>query len=187
MIRIADQGGWFQQFRVILILRISPIPYPLFNYAIATTNVKYGPYISSSCAILIPEAFITIYSGRLLKTLADIKNAREHLTPVQITYNVIGLLVAVGVTIAGTIYGRQAVRELEIKEQAEKREATEDLNGSHTYPVDSRLSKSSGLVSVDAPFQSYDLQRHAGNMSGHYKPREGIDPPVSSRLQSDVI
>ena len=61
LIRIADKGGWFEQFRVLLILRISPIPYPLFNYAIATTNVEYGPYICSSAAILVPEAFITIY------------------------------------------------------------------------------------------------------------------------------
>ncbi|KAH7439576.1 hypothetical protein KP509_04G067600 [Ceratopteris richardii] len=61
LIRIADQGGWFQQFRVLLVLRLSPIPYALFNYAIATTNVKYGPYICSSVLILIPESFITIY------------------------------------------------------------------------------------------------------------------------------
>lgn len=136
LIRIADQGGWFQQFRAILILRVSPIPYPVFNYAIATTNVKYGPYASSSCAILIPEAFVTIYSGRLLRTLADMKSSRRHLTPLQITYNVIGLIVAVVVTIAGTVYGKKAVRELEIKEQAGKREHADEINGSHTSPLD---------------------------------------------------
>ncbi|KAH7439578.1 hypothetical protein KP509_04G067600 [Ceratopteris richardii] len=126
LIRIADQGGWFQQFRVLLVLRLSPIPYALFNYAIATTNVKYGPYICSSVLILIPESFITIYSGRLLKTLAEIKSSKRHLTPLQIAYNIIGFCLAVSVTIGVTIYGKRALQELEIKEQAMN--CNEELN-----------------------------------------------------------
>lgn len=129
LIKLAEQGGWLQQFRVLLILRVSPIPYPLFNYVIATTNVKYGPYICSSCAILIPEAFITIYSGRLIKTLADMKSSSQHMTSFEIACNVLGFFMAVGVTIAGTIYGKKALRELEIKEQAGKGEAAEEMNG----------------------------------------------------------
>lgn len=176
LIRIADQGGWLQQFRVLLILRVSPIPYPLFNYAIATTNVKYGPYICSSCAILIPEAFVTIYSGRLLKTLADMKTSRQHMTPFQIAYNALGLCVAVGVTVAITIYGKKAVRELEIKEHAGKREATEEMNGFPTSP--SADYKSGGLVTaVEVPYDAYEFQEHQGNSFGrHQKPSAGVLP-----------
>ena len=61
LIRLAGQVSWLRQFQVLFILRLSPIPYSVFNYIIATTNVKYGPYVCSSTAILIPEAFITIY------------------------------------------------------------------------------------------------------------------------------
>lgn len=135
LIRIADQGGWFKQFRVLLVLRVSPIPYALFNYAIATTNVKYGPYICSSCAILIPESFITIYSGRLLKTLAEMKSSKQHMTPLQITYNVLGFCLATGVTVGVTIYGKRALQELEIKEQAAKLEVAEELDSFPTSPI----------------------------------------------------
>lgn len=168
LIRIADQGGWFQQFRVLLILRVSPIPYALFNYAIATTNVKYGPYICSSCAVLIPESFITIYSGRLLKTLADMKNARQHMTPFEIAYNVVGFCVAVGVTIAVTIYGKQAVRELEMKEL--KDDTLEEMNRFPTSP----MANGGPRIIVDLPHQDAGLQEQQGSSMGlHQKPLEG--------------
>eukprot|EP00250_Pteridium_aquilinum_P006235 c16193_g1_i2 orf=706-1758(-) len=169
LIRIADQGGWFKQFRVLLILRLSPIPYALFNYAIATTNVAYGPYICSSCAILIPESFITIYSGRLLKTLADMKSSRQHMTPLQITSNVVGFCVAVGVTITVTIYGKRAVRELEIKEQALK---NEEMNGFPTSLVDSPKNQGPMTI-VELPYQATQLEEQGSSMGLHWKLPEG--------------
>eukprot|EP00249_Psilotum_nudum_P017719 c26457_g1_i1 orf=653-1621(-) len=151
MISIADRGGWFYQFRVVFLLRISPIPYALFNYAVSTTNIKYGQYITASCAAMVPEGFISIYSGRLLRTLADMKHAKHHWTAVEIVYNLVGLCVAVGVTIAGTIYGRKTFHNLELKE-AQRTDAGEQMDGPHTHQMDSRSLKDMGLVSVDIPF-----------------------------------
>ncbi|KAI5071610.1 hypothetical protein GOP47_0013861 [Adiantum capillus-veneris] len=162
LIRVADQGGWCQQFRVLLVLRVSPIPYALFNYAIATTNVKYGPYICSSCAILIPESFITIYSGRLLKTLAEMKSSKQHMTPLQITYNVLGFCLAVGVTIGVTIYGKRALEELEIKEQATRRELAAELENFSTSRMNGGPVTIVGLsqesIQVQEQASSLDLQ-----------------------------
>ncbi|MCO5577769.1 hypothetical protein L7F22_031602 [Adiantum nelumboides] len=164
LIRIADQGGWFQQFRVLLVLRVSPIPYALFNYAIATTNVKYGPYICSSCAILIPESFITIYSGRLLKTLAEMKSSKQHLTPLQITYNVLGFFLAVGVTIGVTIYGKRALQELEIREEATRRESAAELE---SFPP-SRMN--GGLVTIVGLSQeSIQIQAQSSSLDSQEK------------------
>jgi len=61
VIRLAGEGSWFQQFRVVALFRISPFPYTIFNYAIVVTRMKFGPYICGSIAGMVPEAFIYIY------------------------------------------------------------------------------------------------------------------------------
>eukprot|EP00897_Mesotaenium_endlicherianum_P008978 jgi/Mesen1/8108/ME000435S07289 len=106
LLRMAENGGWLHQFRVVVLLRMSPFPYSVFNYAITATRIKYGPYIAGSI-------------GRLLKTLSDAHQQKQRrLTPVEIVYEALGLCVAVGITIAGTWYGRRALRELEQEEAA---------------------------------------------------------------------
>lgn len=66
MIRLAAEGDWFHQFKVVAIFRISPFPYTIFNYAIVVTSMKFWPYLGGSIAGMIPEAFIYIY--RSVKT-----------------------------------------------------------------------------------------------------------------------
>jgi uncharacterized membrane protein YdjX (TVP38/TMEM64 family) len=59
--QVAEQGGWVHQARTIALLRVSPFPYPLFNYAVTAIKIKFAPYIGGSILGIIPEAFITIY------------------------------------------------------------------------------------------------------------------------------
>ncbi|XP_058085135.1 uncharacterized protein LOC131232716 isoform X2 [Magnolia sinica] len=61
IMRLAGEGNWFHQFRAVTLLRISPFPYIIFNYAVVATNIKYGPYIFGSLVGTVPEVFITIY------------------------------------------------------------------------------------------------------------------------------
>ncbi|GAB2253919.1 hypothetical protein Droror1_Dr00021728 [Drosera rotundifolia] len=117
MLRLAGEGSWFQQFRVVAIFRISPFPYTIFNYAIVVTNMRFWPYLCGSVTGMVPEAFIYIYSGRLIKTLADIQSGKHHLTPVEIVYNVISFIVAVIMTIAFTLYGKKTLNELKEAEE----------------------------------------------------------------------
>nr|CAB3495804.1 unnamed protein product [Digitaria exilis] len=51
---------------------------------------------------MVPEAFIYIYSGRLIRTLANMKYGNYKMTPVEITYNVISFIIAIVLTIAFT-------------------------------------------------------------------------------------
>uniref|UniRef100_A0A0D6QZA5 VTT domain-containing protein n=1 Tax=Araucaria cunninghamii TaxID=56994 RepID=A0A0D6QZA5_ARACU len=120
VIRLVGEGSWFRQFQTIAIVRISPFPYTIFNYAVVATNIKFGPYLCGSVAGMAPEALIFIYSGRLLKTLADVKYKNQHLTPVEIIYNVICFIIAIGTAIAFTIYARRALRDLQEKEDSQK-------------------------------------------------------------------
>ncbi|KAL2650666.1 hypothetical protein R1flu_018794 [Riccia fluitans] len=127
VLRVAEQGTWHSQFRVIAVLRVSPFPYPWFNYAMSGTNITYGPYISGSMAGMVPEAFLTIYSGRLLKTLADLKHRDRPITWPEIVYYLVGFVIAVSTAVAITIYGRKALQDLELQEAAEREAAAREV------------------------------------------------------------
>lgn len=112
LIKLAGEGNWFQQFRVVALFRISPFPYTIFNYAVTVTEIKFNPYICGSIAGMIPEAFIYIYSGRLIRTLADMKYGNYKMTPVEITYNIISFVVAVVLTVVFTVYAKRALNDI---------------------------------------------------------------------------
>lgn len=61
VLKVAEQGSWFQQYRAVTLLRVSPFPYPAFNYAVTITDIGYGPYIMGSMTGMVPEALIAIY------------------------------------------------------------------------------------------------------------------------------
>ncbi|BAT77272.1 hypothetical protein LR48_Vigan01g319600 [Vigna angularis] len=114
MIRLAGEGNWFHQFQVVALFRVSPFPYTIFNYAVVVTNMRFWPYICGSVAGMVPEAFIYIYSGRLLKTLADAQHRKHHLTTVEIVYNIISFIIAIITTIAFTVYAKKTLNELKL-------------------------------------------------------------------------
>lgn len=161
MIRLAAEGSWFHQFKMVALFRISPFPYTIFNYAVVVTSMRFWPYLYGSVAGMIPEAFIYIYrsvsslplslvlfhhllhkffttisclrisindmgflclsglvscSGRLMRTLADVKYGNHHLTSVEIVYNVISFIVAIITIVAFTMYAKRTLNYLETAE-----------------------------------------------------------------------
>ncbi|CAN0910140.1 TVP38/TMEM64 family membrane protein slr0305 [Linum grandiflorum] len=113
MLRLAAEGSWFHQFRVVALFRVSPFPYTIFNYAIVVTSLRFWPYICGSVAGMVPEAFLYIYSGRLIRTLAEVNYGNHHLTPVEMAYNIISFIVAIITVVAFTLYTRRALQQLE--------------------------------------------------------------------------
>lgn len=130
MIRLAGEGSWFHQFRVVALFRVSPFPYTIFNYAIVVTSMTFWPYLCGSVAGMVPEAFIYIYSGRLIRTFADVKYGNYHLTTVEIIYNIISLIVAIITTVAFTVYAKNALNELKREEETSGVEASASAHGS---------------------------------------------------------
>ncbi|CAD5196953.1 unnamed protein product [Musa acuminata subsp. malaccensis] len=117
IVKLAGEGDWFHQFRAVVLLRISPFPYIIFNYAAVATNVEYGPYISGSLVGTIHETFITIYSGRLLQSLADATNTGGFLSLEQVIYDVIGFCIAAAATAAITIYAKKTLQTLQVEDE----------------------------------------------------------------------
>lgn len=58
--------------------------------------------------------FLLIFwcSGRLIRTLADVKYRKYTMTPVEIIYNIVSFVVAIAITIAFTVYARRALSDL---------------------------------------------------------------------------
>ncbi|KAM0857057.1 hypothetical protein ACQ4PT_048736 [Festuca glaucescens] len=147
LIKLAGKGGWFQQFRVVALLRISPFPYTLFNYVATITQIKYTPYICGSVVGMVPDTLVNIYSGRLILTLADLKYDKRRMTTVEIVYNVISAAVAVLIGVGFTIYARRALDGIQSAEGGRQPELAtipttpaSELRGSHrsasSIPVD---------------------------------------------------
>ncbi|XP_072961216.1 uncharacterized protein [Typha angustifolia] len=117
IVRLAGEGDWSHQFKAVALIRISPFPYIIFNYASVATNVKYGPYICGSMAGTVHETFLTIYSGRLLRSLADATNQGGFLSVEQVIYDVIGFLLAAAATAAITVCAKRALQALQAEEE----------------------------------------------------------------------
>ncbi|XP_027338764.1 transmembrane protein 64 [Abrus precatorius] len=130
MIRLAGEGSWFHQFQVVALFRVSPFPYTIFNYAVVVTNMRFWPYLCGSIAGMVPEAFIYIYSGRLIRTLADAQYGKHQLTTVEIVYNIISFIVAVITTIAFTVYAKRTLNELKMAEGNEEAASVSGRSGS---------------------------------------------------------
>ncbi|XP_010277426.1 PREDICTED: uncharacterized protein LOC104611870 [Nelumbo nucifera] len=116
IIRLAGAGDWFHQFRAVTLLRISPFPYIIFNYAVVATNVKYGPYILGSLVGVVPEVFVTIYSGILIRTLADAAHEKRSLSTQQTILNIAGFCGTIAVTVAITLYAKRQLKKLRKEE-----------------------------------------------------------------------
>ncbi|PKU72942.1 uncharacterized protein LOC110101894 [Dendrobium catenatum] len=117
IIRLAGAGDWFHQFRAVTLIRISPFPYIIFNYASVATNVSYCPYICGSLVGIVPEIFITIYSGRLLRRFADATDGGSFLSLQQLIYDLLGFFTALSATIAITIYSKRTLHSLQVAEE----------------------------------------------------------------------
>ncbi|XP_027909973.1 uncharacterized protein LOC114169130 [Vigna unguiculata] len=112
LLRCAGEGNWFHQFRAVALIRVSPFPYILYNYCSVATRVKYWPYLIGSLVGMVPEIFVSIYTGILIQTLANARHHHHTLSAPEIIVNVVGLCVTVGTIIFFTVYAKRKLKEL---------------------------------------------------------------------------
>lgn len=88
----------------------------MLNYAVTVTQIKFSPYLCGSVAGMVPDAFVNIYSGRLILTLADLRYHKHRMTTVEIVYNVISVVVAVLIAVGLTVYAKRALDDMQSSE-----------------------------------------------------------------------
>ncbi|KAI6702643.1 hypothetical protein NL676_011779 [Syzygium grande] len=102
MVRLAGEGSWFHQFQAVVLIRISPFPYMLFNYTIVAADVKYSPYLLGSLVGMVPEVLLTLYGAF----------SNPH-----IALNLVGFGAGVIATMTSGIYAKWQVEERRRKEE----------------------------------------------------------------------
>jgi len=61
-------------------------------------------------------------SGRLIRTLADMKYGNYKMTPVEIAYNAISFVIAIVLTVAFTVYAKRALNDIKSSDGIGKEE-----------------------------------------------------------------
>ncbi|GKB44638.1 SNARE associated Golgi protein [Tanacetum coccineum] len=76
ILRLAGEGNWFDQFKAVILLRISPFPYIMYNYCAVAIGVGFGLYLFGTLVGMLPEICIAIYTpkGIMISSLVDASN-----------------------------------------------------------------------------------------------------------------
>jgi uncharacterized membrane protein YdjX (TVP38/TMEM64 family) len=118
ILRAAGGGNWFHQFRAVTLIRISPFPFVVYNYCAVATRVKYGPYIAGSLLGMVPENFVALYTGIVIRKLADASTEEQKgMSIFQIVLNVFGLVAAVVTTVLIMKYAKRQLQGMKKEEE----------------------------------------------------------------------
>ncbi|KAI3691715.1 hypothetical protein L6452_31517 [Arctium lappa] len=117
IIRLAGEGDWYDQFRAVMLLRISPFPYAVYNYCAVATDVKFVPYLFGTLVGMVPEILVAIYTGIMIRTLADASHDNRSLTTLQIVFTVGGFVLTIATTVVVTVYAKKRLSELQKDEE----------------------------------------------------------------------
>ncbi|XP_076882832.1 uncharacterized protein LOC143531415 [Bidens hawaiensis] len=117
ILKLAGEGNWFNQFRAVTLLRISPFPYMVYNFCAVATDVKFGPYLLGTLVGMVPEIFVAIYTGIMIRTLADASVDQRSLSVPQILCTVFGFLLTILTTVVVTVYAKRRLSELQKDEE----------------------------------------------------------------------
>ncbi|XP_042025916.1 transmembrane protein 64-like isoform X1 [Salvia splendens] len=116
VIRLAGEGSLFNQFRAVALIRISPFPYIIYNYCAVATDVKFGPYFFGTLVGMVPEIFLTLYTGIIIQTIADAADDRQTMSGPQILFNIAGFSITAAATVLVTLYAKRRLKELQMEE-----------------------------------------------------------------------
>ncbi len=115
-VRAIDAAASSAGFRLMLLLRLSPLSYTLLNYLLAVSRARFRPYLLA-CLGMFPGNFSTVYIGFAAKHASDlatrVKDADGHLPPGDSWVHEITLFVGLAAAIlASVVVARIAMREI---------------------------------------------------------------------------
>lgn len=99
-------------------------------------------------------------SGILLRDIADYHRGKHKITWVEITFDVVGIVVAIALVIGGAVYGRRVLAEAENSEELDGDpvgEALPNVVGSPVHSLNRRVSQSLSLESEDEESEGHQL------------------------------
>uniref|UniRef100_A0A7C8Z2Y0 VTT domain-containing protein n=2 Tax=Opuntia streptacantha TaxID=393608 RepID=A0A7C8Z2Y0_OPUST len=120
IVRLAGDGDWFHQFRATVLIRLAPVPFTVFNFTAAATGVKFSPYLAGSLLGLVPDTFVAIYSGILLRTVAEAMADHTPVSKFQLVLDGVGFCLTVVATIMIGFYAKRKLEQLHEQEEQQQ-------------------------------------------------------------------
>jgi len=136
-------------WRVVLLLRLSPIPYTVFNYAAALSpDVKFWPYLAASIVGHAPDNAVHVFVGQGVASLVSLLSRKARPNPGSIAAIAIPFVAAIVVVIASVIYGKRALAQVRAQADQARAHALERARASGMEEV--ALDGDEGAVDVEA-------------------------------------
>lgn len=103
------------EFKLMFLLRLTPLPFAMLSYALSVTQVRFWPYLTATSGILIYNGSL-VYFGYTTKHLAGLINGA--LPPSNVSYPMlaIGLVVSLAVLIYVAKIAGKTVKQLGLKD-----------------------------------------------------------------------
>jgi uncharacterized membrane protein YdjX (TVP38/TMEM64 family) len=83
-------------FKLMLLLRLTPLPFAMLSYALSVTEVKFWPYLAATSGILIYNSTL-FYLGYTTKHLTGLARGVSRTGIVSHTMLIFGLLILLAV------------------------------------------------------------------------------------------
>jgi uncharacterized membrane protein YdjX (TVP38/TMEM64 family) len=103
-----------EAFKLMFLLRLTPLPFAMFSYALSVTQVKFWPYLVATSGILIYNGSL-VYLGYTTKHLTGLIGEAAHKSVISHSVLVFGLLILLVVLVYVAKLAGNALKELKLE------------------------------------------------------------------------
>ena len=108
-----------ESFKLMFLLRLTPLPFALLSYALAATQVRFWPYLFATSGILIYNGSL-VYMGYTTKHLTGLVSGSAKQSSVSYPLLIFGLLITVGILIYVSKIAGETVKQLNLENSGQK-------------------------------------------------------------------
>lgn len=106
-----------QPFKLMFLLRLTPLPFALLSYALSVTQVRFWPYLAATSGILIYNCSL-VYMGYTTKHLSGLVNGSVKQSGVSYPLLALGVVISLLVMLYITKTAREAINRLSLEKSA---------------------------------------------------------------------
>ncbi len=100
-----------QGFKIVLLIRLSPLPIDLTNYALGLTRIPLGQYVLATWLGKLPGGLVCVYVGSAAKDVSELVAGRLQIGVAEQVLYGIGLVATIVAVVFLTQMARRALRD----------------------------------------------------------------------------
>jgi uncharacterized membrane protein YdjX (TVP38/TMEM64 family) len=106
-----------QPFKLMFLLRLTPLPFAMLSYALSVTEVRFWPYLGATTGILIYNASL-VYMGYTTKHLAGLVSGSAKQSGVSYPLLALGVVISLLVLFYVTKIASETINRLSLEKSA---------------------------------------------------------------------